>query len=123
MNRLKLIVAIFLGLLIPTMSMVSAYYAGTVWATYPIVATCFIATGLACMAVSIGHLKWAVQYCIPASNGAAWTVAFVIDGLIVLCEVLNTTEHCGALSVTVMVTMWVASVALNTLAFLFHDSK
>jgi hypothetical protein len=123
MNRLKLVVAVFLGLLIPTMTMISSYYAGLVWATHPVIAVCFITIGIMCMAVSIGHLKWAVQYTIPASDKAAWTVAIIIDGLIALMEMLNTTEYGGWLSVTVLATMWLASVLLNTLAFLFHDNK
>ena len=122
-ERLKLTVAVFLGLLIPTMTLASSYYAGLLWETYRIAAWGFIGAGLTCMTISISHLKWSIQDTTPTPDKAAWATALVIDGLIAGGEWLSTTEFGGWKPVTMVLVLWMASVCLNIHAFLNHSVK
>ena len=122
-STLKAIVACTMGVIIPTLTLVSSYYVGVYWETTPVLAVLFTLSGITAMAVSVGHLSWSIRDTTPTPPRAAWATALLIDGMIALGEVAHSTPQ-GDWKATVLITvLWAVSVLLNIHAFLNHKPK
>ena len=120
---LRLYTACVMGVIIPTLTLVSSYYTGVFLTSTPILATLFALSGLTAMAVSVGHLQWSIRDTTPTPTLAAWATALLIDGMIALGEAVQGTSHGDWKSTLLIAVLWAVSVLLNIHAFLNHKKK
>jgi hypothetical protein len=122
-TTLRFWVACTMGVIIPTLTLVSSYYAGVFSQTTPTLAILFTLSGLTAMAVSVGHLQWSIRDTTPTPPLAAWATALLIDGMIALGEAVQGTNHGDWKSALLIMVLWGVSVLLNIHAFLNHKPK
>jgi len=122
-STLKVTVACVMGVIIPSLTLVSSYYVGVYYQTTPVLAALFTISAITAMAVSVGHLAWSIQDTTPTPPRAAWATALLIDGLIALGEVASTTPEGDWKATVLIAVLWVVSVLLNIHAFLNHKPK
>lgn len=122
-STLRLAVACTMGVIIPTLTLVSSYYVGVFAKTTPVLAVLFTLSGLTAMAVSVGHLQWSIRDTTPTPPKAAWATALLIDGMIALGEAVQSTPNADWKSALLITVLWGVSVLLNIHAFLNHKPK
>jgi hypothetical protein len=124
-SRLKVGMTVALGVGIPLLSLAMSKLAGTLAANAHYGLAGF-ALGLmvAVLAVSLSHLAWAVGDVTRSGPWASWAMAVSLDLSLVLCELCHVyagTLGLDAVCYAVMVSVALASMALNVWAFLGHD--
>lgn len=122
-STLRLAVACTMGVIIPTLTLVSSYYVGVFAKTTPTLAVLFTLSGLTAMVVSVGHLQWSIRDTTPTPPKAAWATALLIDGMIALGEAVQSTPNADWKSALLITVLWGVSVLLNIHAFLNHKPK
>lgn len=89
-DRFKKRLTIALGVFIPLASLAMSKVAGTLASTgYYGLAVFGLMIGVAVLAVSLGHLAWAIGDVTGSTKKQSWALATALDCGIVLCEFCN----------------------------------
>lgn len=122
--RLALWLTVAMGVAIPLLSLSLSTVAGTLARTgHTGLALAGLGLCATVLAVSLSHLAWAVRDITASGPKASWALAVATDLTIVLCEsvhVFADDAGIGCLVTAMMVSVTLASMALNVWAFLRH---
>lgn len=122
--RLALVLTIVMGVAIPLLSLSLSTVAGTLARTgHTTLALGGLALCATVLAVSLSHLAWSVSDITKSGVKASWALAVATDLTIVLCESVHVFAEdagIGTLVTAMMVSVTLASMALNVWAFLRH---
>ncbi len=124
-SRIGLILTVALGVAIPLLSLSLSKIAGSLALVgHYALAGFALLLCLSVLAVSLGHLAWAVENITRSSVRASWALAITIDLALVLGESVQVFAGEGLMGITtaVMTAVCLFSMALNVWAFLRHPA-
>lgn len=122
--RLALWLTVTMGVAIPLLSLALTTVAGTLARKdHPWLALGGLTLCATVLGVSLSHLSWSVSDITKSGKAASWALAVATDLTIVLCEsvhVFASDAGIDCLVTAMMVSVTLASMALNVWAFLRH---